>query len=187
MSKTIKISITCPKCTTKFAIPIVQNDLGKQKKTTCPKCHKNILVNIPSSLASKFESDPTCIGNSGNEKFLLIEAIPNTETAYQAFELTSDYYTIGRQNCSGPEYRPDVEVVTTDKKISRKHAVIRKKGNGSFTIKDLSSKNGVLLNNNRLETDEEMYLNDGDIFQIGGSKFRVSIAEQSIDSDDLTQ
>ncbi len=188
MSKTIKVSVACPKCAAKLAIPIEENDVGNKKQCMCPKCNKIFILPVPAALASKFDSEPTNIGTADtNETVLVIESIPNANTGYQTFELTSDYYTVGRQNSSGPEHRPDVEIVTTDKKISRKHAAIRKKGKVGFTMKDLGSKNGVSLNDSKLEPDEEVYLNDGDIFQLGDSCFRVSIADQKMDSDDLTR
>ncbi len=181
MSKTIKVAVTCPKCAAKLAIPVAENDLGTKKQCMCPKCNKIFMLPIPQTLASKFESDPTCVGESSNNDIsLLLETIPNDYTAYQSFELSADYYTIGRQNSSGPEYRPDVEVVTTDKRISRKHAAIRKKGKVGFTLKDLGSKNGVVLNGSKLDADEEVYLSDGAVFQLGDTQFRVSIAEGSM-------
>lgn len=186
MGKTVKISVTCPHCTTKLAVPVKENDLGAKKQGVCPKCFKKFLIPIPMSLASKFESDPTLGGNE-SDCSLLLETLPNEHTAYQSFELTSDYYTIGRKNSGGPEFRPDVEVVTTDKKMSRKHAAIRKKGKIGFTLKDLGSKNGVFLNGTRLDAEEEMYLTDGDQFRIGETTFRVSVADQSMSSDDLTR
>lgn len=185
MSETIKIAITCPKCSTKLAVPVVESDLGTKKQGACPKCQKRFLIPIPTSLASKFESDPTLGGNEA-ECSLLLETIPNDMTAYQSFELTSDYYTIGRKNSGGPEYRPDVEVETTDKKMSRKHTAIRKKGKTGFTIKDLGSKNGVFLNERRIDAEEEVYLSDGDTFRLGETQFRVSITERSNGDDDLT-
>lgn len=159
--------------------------MGTKKQGACPKCRKKFLIPISVGLASKFESDPTQIGDGGGDISLVIETIPNNYTAYQSFELTSDYYTIGRQNTSGPEHRPDVEVATTDKKMSRKHAAIRKRGKTGFTLKDLGSKNGVFHNGSRLETDEEVYLSDGDTFRLGETTFRVSIAEQSMSLADL--
>ena len=131
------------------------------------------------------ESDPTLGGNEA-ESSLLLETVSNVMTAYQSFELTSDYYTIGRKNSGGPEHRPDVEVETTDKKMSRKHAAIRKKGKTGFTLKDIGSKNGVFLNGSKMETDEEIYLSDGDTFRLGETQFRVNIAERDEDSNDMT-
>jgi len=188
MSKSIKISVGCPKCTAKLAVPITQNDVGQKKQCMCPKCNKIFLVSIPPSLASQFVSDPTCIGSANSaDNLLMLTTVPTEQTPFQCFELTSDYYTIGRKNNSGPEYRPDVEITTSDSRMSRKHAAIRKKGASGFTLKDLRSKNGVLLNNEKLDPDEEVYLSDGDIIQIGDSKIRVNIADQKLDSDDLTR
>lgn len=186
MSKTIKISVTCPQCATKLAVPVTEEDLGTKKQGACPKCHKKFLIPISTQLASKFQSDPTQVGDGGGDIALVIETVANEFTEYQSFELTSDYYTIGRKNNSGPEHRPDVEVLTSDKKMSRKHAVIRKKGKIGFTLKDMGSKNGIELNGSKLDPEEEVYLTEGDQFRIGDTLFRVSITEQSVNDNDLT-
>lgn len=187
MSKTIKQSINCPQCSTTLVLVIREEDLGTNKSVTCPKCKKQIRVQIPKGLASKFESDPTCIGGVNNADIaLVIETVPSNLTPYQSFELTSDYYTLGRRNSSGPEYRADMEVETADKKMSRKHAAIRKVGNIGFVLKDLGSKNGVTLNGRKLKPDEELYLKDDDDICIGETVFHVSITQQSSSNDDLT-
>ena len=183
MSKKVKISVTCPQCASKLPISITEDDLGKKKSGVCPKCQKKLSFTVSMKLASKFGSDPTLGGNE-NDISLLLETVPNAMTSYQSFELTSEYYTIGRKNSGGPEHRSDVEVETLDKKMSRKHAAIRKKGKSGFTIKDIGSKNGVFLNDNKLDTDEEVYLSDGDTFCLGETQFRINIAERS---DDITQ
>lgn len=192
MNKKIKIYVTCPQCATKLPVSITEEDLGKKKAGVCPKCQKKLTIPISTKLASKFESDPT-IGGVEAELSVLLETIPNAMTVYQSFELTSDYYTIGRKNSGGPEFRPDVEVVTSDKRMSRKHAAIRKKGKTGFTIEDIGSKNGVILNGKKLEVDKEdskkneiAYLSDGDTFCLGDTQFRVSIAEHSNDGNDQT-
>ena len=190
MAKTIKISVVCPQCATKMVMPVTEPDLGTKKPGHCPNCHKKFQVPIPTSLASKFESDPTEIGGAGaNDMSLLLETVQNEFTGYQSFELTSDYYTIGRKNNSGPEYRPDIEVVTTDKLMSRIHAAITRKGKTGFTLKDVRSKNGIKVNNDndKLDNEEEPYLSDGDMFCLGKTVFRVSITEHSISADDMTK
>jgi pSer/pThr/pTyr-binding forkhead associated (FHA) protein len=187
MGKTVKIAIKCPKCTSRIALPVNEEDVGSKKQGICPNCRHKFLVAIPTSLKSKFESDPTNIGNQEEEPILLLETVGNSNTAPQTFELSSDYYTIGRKNNSGPAARPDVEVVTTDMMMSRKHAAVRKKGRVGFTLADLGSKNGVVLNGNKLEPDEEVYLSDGDTFILGETTFRVSFAEKSPDYDELTK
>lgn len=186
MSKTVKITVRCPKCGSLSAMPVAEDDIGKKKQGTCPKCRNKFNVTIPTSLAAKFDSDPT-IGSTEEDISLLLETVPSSGTNFQTFELTADYYTIGRKNNSGPEHRPDIEVVSTNKTMSRKHAVIRKKGKVGFTIKDMGSKNGVAVNGSKLEPDEEMYLSDGDRFTLGDVAFCVSISERSDDYDDLTR
>lgn len=192
MKKKVKIYITCPQCATRLPVSITEDDLGKKKSGVCPKCQKKLTIPISMKLASKFESDPT-MGGVEAELSLLLETVPNAMTVYQSFELTSDYYTIGRKNSGGPEFRPDVEVVTSDKRMSRKHAAIRKKGKTGFTIEDIGSKNGVILNGKKLEVDEEdskkneiAYLSDGDLICLGDTQFHVSIAEHTNDSSDQT-
>ncbi len=183
----MKIAQKCPKCGSPMLIQFAESDLGKSKQVACQGCKAKYNVPIPMSLASKFESDQTLGGNEA-ERSLLIETVPNVHTAYQSFELTSEYYTIGRKNNSGPQYRPDVEVVTGDMKMSRLHAAIRKKGKTGFTLNQLpTGKNGVYHNGNKLDADEVVYLDDGDTFRLGETTFRVSIAEQSMSSDDLTR
>lgn len=49
--------------------------------------------------------------------------------------------------------------------VSRRHAAIRLEADGTATIEDLGSRNGVLLNGVRLERPEP--LNDGDLIRIG--------------------
>jgi adenylate cyclase len=49
--------------------------------------------------------------------------------------------------------------------VSRRHALIRKRADGSMCIIDLGSRNGTEVNGRRIDTEEE--LNDGDRVQIG--------------------
>lgn len=187
MGKTIKIAVKCPKCGSRLAVPVVEDDLGTKKQSVCTKCRHKFLVAIPTSLSSKFDSDPTNIGTQEEQVVLLLETVGDAQTAFQSFELTSDYYTVGRKNNSGPAARPDVEVVTTDMKMSRKHAAIKRKGKTGFTLKDLGSKNGVVVNGSKLDADEEVYLGDGDQFRLGDTTFKVTFAEKSADYEDLTR
>ena len=187
MGKTIKLTVKCPKCRALSAIPVVEEEIGTKKKSICPKCGDIFSVSIPTSVASKFESDPTLGGITGDNSSLLLEVIRNKDTAYQSFELTADYYTLGRKNNSGPASRPDIEVITSDMKMSRKHAIIKKKGKAGFTLKDMNSKNGVVLNGEKIAPDEEIYLSDGDVFRLGDTQFRVTLSEKSDNYDDLTQ
>ena len=187
MAKTIKLTVKCPKCASPSAIAVVEEEVGMKKRSVCPKCGNIFSVSIPTSVASKFVSDPTMGGASGGNSSLVLEVVENKETSFQSFELTADYYTIGRKNNSGPASRPDVEVVTIDMKMSRKHAVIKKKGKIGFTLMDLNSKNGIKINGEQISADEEIYLTDGDVFLLGKTQVRVSISENSAEYEELTR
>ena len=180
MNKELKVPRACPACKSLLPIPITAEDVGKKKHCECPKCHKKIVVAVPKTWASKFAADLTIVEGI-TEKSLLIETVCNDMTDYQSFAITAEYYTIGRKNNTGLEYRPDVQLVSTDMKMSRIHAAIKKRGKLGFTLKDLGSKNGTFLNEERLEADEEIYLYDGDTIRIGQTELRVSITEEGND------
>ena len=63
---------------------------------------------------------------------------------------------------------PEADVLIEDPKVSRKHCEIRFDGR-SYTIVDLGSTNGVVLNDKRIPQGE---LVDGDLFRLGGTEFK---------------
>ena len=62
---------------------------------------------------------------------------------------------------------PDCDVIIDDHNASRRHSLIKRTWNG-FTVQDLGSKNGVILNGSNIEG--TVYLKDSDEIQIGGVK-----------------
>ena len=80
--------------------------------------------------------------------------------AGETFPLEHERITIGRS--------PDCEIFLDDVTVSRKHAVIAKKGD-DFRIEDEGSLNGTFVNKKRVESAE---LEDGDELQIG--KYRLT-------------
>lgn len=185
MSKTVNVKVKCSKCAAVSAIQIVEEDVGTKKRLVCSRCGHTFMVSIPASYATKFSKE-TFVGNKADDMSLLLEVMADGNNLAHTFELTAEYYTIGRKNNTGPANRPDIEIVTADMSMSRKHAVIKKKGNVGFLLKDLASKNGVFLNDSKLDADEEVYLSDGDIIQLGHTKIRVVILQRSDSSDGLT-
>ncbi|MFO0722261.1 MAG: FHA domain-containing protein [Myxococcota bacterium] len=62
---------------------------------------------------------------------------------------------------------PECDFALNDQNISRRHALIKRTWNG-FTVQDLGSKNGVLVNGKR--ADGAAAIKDGDEIQVGGIK-----------------
>jgi hypothetical protein len=73
--------------------------------------------------------------------------------------------TIGRS--------PECGVFLDDVTVSRKHAVLRKRGDGRWEIEDQGSLNGTFVNRKRVES---AALEDGDEIQIG--KYRMTFLQR---------
>ncbi|MBI2377469.1 MAG: FHA domain-containing protein [Deltaproteobacteria bacterium] len=62
---------------------------------------------------------------------------------------------------------PECEITIDDQNASRRHGLVKRTMHG-FTVQDLGSKNGVLVNGVRISEAKE--LKDGDEIQLGGTK-----------------
>jgi hypothetical protein len=84
--------------------------------------------------------------------------------AGETFQLDAEPTTIGRS--------PECGIFLDDVTVSRKHAVIRTKGE-HWELQDQGSLNGTFVNRERVESAE---LSDGDELQIG--KYRLTFLER---------
>lgn len=67
---------------------------------------------------------------------------------------------------------PKCDIVLTDDSASRRHARIARNAGGYFEIVDLGSKNGILVEDERVD---RMTLMDGDVFLIGETQFSIVV------------
>ena len=81
-------------------------------------------------------------------------------------ELTAEPLAIGRSR--------DAAIPLLDEKVSRVHAAIRL-SEGTFYLRDLSSRNGTFVNGNRIGA-EAVALKSGDRIQIGTTVFAIEDA-----------
>lgn len=75
----------------------------------------------------------------------------------QTFELSKDIYTIGRSE--------DKDITIVDPTVSGLHAILSRKADGSYSVKDNGSTNGTRINGVIIT---EQDLSSSDILQVGG-------------------
>ncbi|MDD3875864.1 MAG: FHA domain-containing protein [Bacteroidales bacterium] len=190
----IKVNVNCPFCKQKNQILVKDDMFGRKNFISCSHCLKNFATSIPpkKEFVSRLEKakkekekvyekneDNTYIGGSiKKEVFLKLSVLPNEYSVSQVFEIDQKHMTIGRKNSSGSEYKADVEIVTEDMYMGRKHAVIMKKENNAFVIKDLKSANLTWLNGTSLKGTDEFYLEDGDELKLGRTILKINIIDK---------
>jgi pSer/pThr/pTyr-binding forkhead associated (FHA) protein/ribosomal protein L40E len=85
--------------------------------------------------------------------------------AGETFVLDQERTTVGRS--------PECDIFLDDVTVSRRHAVVARKGGDHLEIEDLGSLNGTFLNRKRIESSAP--LADGDELQIG--KYRLTFLQ----------
>jgi len=81
--------------------------------------------------------------------------------------IKKDEFLIGRS--------PKCHLCTASNSISRQHCALVRR-DATVWIKDLGSRNGTVLNGNRITKDEEVQLTSGDEFAVGSLRFLVTIS-----------
>jgi len=191
---TYKLSFNCKKCNTKQLIEAKEGMFGKKNTFRCRQCSELISVKIPDEKVlisrsakinktnSNVETETLINTNSKTETYLKIQAVKDDKTKSQSFDIDQKRMTIGRKNQSGPAYKPDIEIETADRYMSKKHALIIRKENKEFVISDLNSTNGTWLNGQKLNPNDEEYLEDGDEIKIGRTHFKIKTISSSANS-----
>ncbi len=82
----------------------------------------------------------------------------------RVFELSIEQINLGRED--------DNDIVISDESVSRIHARIEKNKSGEYVITDNKSKNGVFVNQQKVES---LVLSHGDIIQMGHFTFRFRV------------
>ena len=83
---------------------------------------------------------------------------------HRAFDLAGSHIAIGRESAN--------DIVVQDINASRKHAVLRLTNKGAWTITDLGSKNGTIVNGFPVASQT---LKSGDIITIGRTEFEFTL------------
>lgn len=156
--KKLKFNIKCPLCGSINRLDLPLDLLEEAILIDCSSCENSFEMVVPEEWITRYQ------------RVLTLDVQASEFGKAQQFKLTSDSYTIGRKN-SREDLNPDLEVLTLDKSLCGKHAIIRKHANG-FTIQNIGV-NGTWVNGERIE--EETFLRDGDIIVMGRTINNVSI------------
>lgn len=192
MMEIIKIKcLNCLEITSVLTKLIVPYE-GKVVSIKCsnPQCGKPMKVQVPKITASNeprldanIEIPPTQIrmNQSSLASSARIKIIKNEKTEEQTFILKEGINTIGRLSMVKNEYVPDIQIFTSDKKISRNYhcaIILQRKGDYYEAIlRDNRSINGTYLNNSdkALGPDDEVYLGNTDIFIVGETQVQIEL------------
>jgi pSer/pThr/pTyr-binding forkhead associated (FHA) protein len=91
---------------------------------------------------------------------------------YDRFSIEDDEVFIGRD-------KNKCKIFLDDPEVSSVHAVLRKRGN-DFSLEDLNSSNGTILNGERIN---KAQVHTGDDFIIGGTTFTLEVKSDLLDSE----
>lgn len=188
------IKVKCLKC---FEITSILKELiiphqGKVISIKCsnPQCGKPLKVQVPNlnleketkkNITSDYAPTQILIPNRVSISTARLRILKNEKTEEQTFTLKEGLNTIGRFSLNQNSPLPDIPIFTMDKKISRnRHCEIflqKSKNSYEVIIRDKASKNGTFLLNSEkpLRPEDEIFLNNNDLFIIGETKIRIEL------------
>ena len=185
----------CQKCNTITTVKIafLMPYSGKLVVINCanPKCGAQSQIQVPN-----YNNDLPIIGQSINDEiaptefpvsqkssfhFVRLKVLRSEKTEQQSFVLKMKEQSIGRLSSVVNDYKPDIAIVTKDRKISKNHfQIIQKKnqlGDTEAILKDEQSANGTFVNGSTvpLSPTEQIYLCNGDRIRIGEAIIEVEM------------
>ena len=124
----------------------------------------------PGAYLTSISNSPTHAGNSGQPPASSNPPPPPYLIRDDGAELRleGDVLSLGRS--------PDNHIVVNDKRVSRRHSVLKREGT-HYVLEDLDTSNGTFVNNQRIQRHE---LVQGDVIKLGQTYFtyRIPVAEQ---------
>jgi len=169
--------VECPKCGKKKAIKLTEELRGKRIGFTCTNngCGEKIKVLIPKAKESHQDRKTVIYTTKRNQNSGSLLLLDDTGHPVGKYSLNVGINIIGRKSTNS---RADIALETNDLYISRMHCVItviEQETGILFLLKDYGSKNHILVNDQLLNEKEEIYLQDGDIIQMGKTNIKLEL------------
>jgi pSer/pThr/pTyr-binding forkhead associated (FHA) protein len=162
------IKVICHKCSVSNNIKFKEEFCGKLLSVKCknPKCEEVLQFIIPKPQPKTIVLDE----KSDEDQFIQTFIDHEEGEKLNRFPLSDSVNIIGRKSDDSPA---NILIQTEDTSVSRKHCVIEKiemNGQIHFILSDCGSKNGVFLNGEKLDKEDEIYLQSGDVIYLGLTK-----------------
>lgn len=175
--------IFCPKCDNQLTFDEKKYPNAKALAFVCPGCGHQFKIRLgrktvmtaSGELKEVKEADYTCG---------YIHVIENAFGFKQDFPLVLGDNVIGRRNKDTDGV--NIEIITADPSMGRKHCVIHVKENNGFytyTLRDFPSLTGTFLNNYCLGKKEQVQIEGGAVITIGATTFILHEAGEKPEDD----
>ena len=171
------MEVHCPNCNSKKTLRITDELRGKKVSFLCKTkdCGEKITVSIPKSSDLKTERKTVILDTKIGYKNAFVLHVDDAGDVIQSHPLAAGNNIIGR---SAQNSMADIAIQTKDKYMSRSHctiSVLSEETGNNYILKDYQSKNDTFVNGQLLQKSEEIYLQNGDIIQMGKTSLKIQI------------
>lgn len=159
-------TVKCDQCAKQFKAQIDISDHSPTIQFNCPDCGAVNKIILQTDSVDKTEvirqnTSDTIIGAK-------LEVFDKNEKLMSKIILKNGKNVFGRGN----QQEPEIISLGDDKLLSRKHFMIEVKTNGQgkeseYLLCDMESKNGTLLNGEKLSKESKLYLKNSDVITVG--------------------
>lgn len=165
------IIITCSNCKFVSRTKVLELYLNKTINVPCHQCgtKNKFFVPGPKPVSENLKVDNRSVNKLVSKVTARILIPESMDVRRQSFILIEGDNIIGRKSNA---FNIDVPIICSDKYMSRRHCTIHSRLNPNtnqkfYTIKDIESKNKIILNDKLMENDEELVLKNGDKIILG--------------------
>ncbi|MEZ4911054.1 MAG: FHA domain-containing protein [Saprospiraceae bacterium] len=165
------INITCSNCNVISRTKVLEVYHNKTINVPCHQCgtKNKIFVPEPKSVELSRKTENSSVSKLASKVSARILIPESMDIKRQSFIIRDGENIIGRKSS---QYDIEAPIICSDRYMSRKHCLIHSKLNPVtnqkfYTIKEIDSKNKIILNDKLMENDEEMVLNNGDKIILG--------------------
>lgn len=165
------ISITCSKCNVVSRTKVLELYHNRTINVPCHQCgtKNKIFVPAPKSKLANLKTENSSVSKLASTVAARILIPESMDVKRQSFILLDGENIIGRKST---QYNIQIPIVCSDRYMSRKHCLIHSKLNPVskqkfYTLKEIESKNKIILNDKLMENDEELVLKNGDKIILG--------------------